>query len=345
MPSAPRLRVLHVVGSPTSDFFFDLSMLYAAPVVTPAGFEALFAVVHPSGEWTLSARLEVSARGAPGARLSLSEMLARLPAVDLVVPHLFCPAGLTAYRSFFADVLGLPLVGSGGSVLGVAQDKGLTRLVAAASGVRVAPGALLEAGDPVPDLGFPVVVKPNTSDNSEGVALVRTPDALREALRGAFAFDRHVLVEAFIPGREIRGAVVEIDGRLEALAFIEYGVSDAHPVRLAANKLRLSDRGALVGQERESAITSTCPAVLSDALRAELEAAMRTMHRALGCRDVSLYDFRIHRDTGDAFLLEAGLFWSFGPVSMVSQMLLASGRDLEAVTAAIWRAAAARRPS
>ena len=332
------LTVLHVVGSPTSDFFFDLSMLYAAPVVRPAGFEALFAVVYPSGEWTLAARLD-----ALGKRVSLSEMLARLPPVDVVVPHLFCPAGLTAYRSFFEDVLGLPLVGSSGTVLSVAQDKHLTRLVAQAAGVRVADAVLV--GSPerldVDALGFPVVVKPNTADNSEGVALVRSAADLPGAVAAALRVDRQVLVEAFVPGREIRGAVVELDGRLEALAFIEYGVSEAHPVRLAANKLRLSEEGAVLGQERESAITSTCPAVLDEALRVELDGMMRTMHRALGCRDVSLYDFRIHRDTGEPYLLEAGLFWSFGPPSMVSQMLAASGRALEPVAAAVWRGRAA----
>lgn len=87
MPDTP-LTVLHVVGSPTSPFFFELSLLYAAPVVCPPGFEALFAVVYPTGEWALGTDL-----GSLGGRLSLAEMLARLPAIDLVVPHLFCPPG------------------------------------------------------------------------------------------------------------------------------------------------------------------------------------------------------------------------------------------------------------
>lgn len=332
------LTVLHVVGSPTSRFWFDLSLLYAAPVVRPAGFRALFAVAYPSGEWALGARLD-----APGERLSLAEFLTRLPRVDLVVPHLFCPAGLAAVRDLFEVVLGLPLVGSPAAVLRVAQDKHLTRLVAAAAGVRVPAGVVLEPGDGVEvGLGFPVIVKPATADNSDGLALVQTPAELPAALAAAFAFGRRALVEAFVPGREIRGAVVERNGRLETLAYIEYGVSAAHPVRFAANKLRVDDGGALVGQERESAIAAVCPAVLAPALRDELGAMMTAMHRALGCRDFSLYDFRVHAGTGMPVLLEAGLFWSFGPLSMVSQMLAASGLDLDAVAVEVWQAAAGR---
>lgn len=353
---------LQLVGSPTSRFYFELSVLYARPVVRPVGFELVFLVCYPGGGWSFSSppappRERGQTSGAARwnltvpreERISFSDMLTGLPQVDVVVPHLFCPAGLTVYRSFFERVLGLPVVGSPGEVLHIAQHKQLTRLVALDHGVRVAPGRLLGVGeDPAgvaAALGFPLIVKPNETDNSDGVALVHNAADLAGALVRARGFNERCLVEAYIPGREIRGAVVELNGELIALPFIEYLVGETHPIRLAADKLTTDDDGSVTGQSAKKNIPAVCPADLDEALTEQLSDMMRRMHRALGCRDFSLFDFRVHEQTGVPYLLEAGLFWSFGEISMVSGMLQAAGLDLEEVTGEIWRRAENRRAS
>ena len=333
------LTALQLVGSPTSQFYFELSLLYARPVICPPGFRLLFLVAYPSGEWSLGETPD-----APERR-SLPEILAALPAVDLVVPHLFCPDGLTAYRSFFERVLGLPLVGSPGAVLEVAQRKQLTRLVAKSAGIRVPKGDLIRTGEDdrartlARELGYPVIVKPDETDNSDGLSLVRDGADLAGALVRGREFNSEVLIEEYIPGREIRGAVLELDGELTVLPFIEYLVSEEHPIRLAADKLTTAADGTVTGQSNKENVPAVCPADLDDRLTAELGRMMQRMHRLLRCRDYSLYDFRVDERTGIPYLLEAGLFWSFGEISMISSMLRAGGFDLTDVTGRIWRSA------
>lgn len=54
----------------------------------------------------------------------------------------------------------------------------------------------------------PVIVKPAREDNSNGVTHVKKRKDLQAALDEAFKWDDKVIVEAFIPGREIRVAIV-----------------------------------------------------------------------------------------------------------------------------------------
>lgn len=331
---------LQVVGSPTSQFYFDLSLVYGREVVRPPGFDLLFLTAYPTGEWSLGAYPDAETE-----KFGLGQLVDRLPDVNLVVPHLFCPRGLTVYRSFFEEILGLPLVGSPGSTLRVAQQKQLTKMVARAAGVRVPKGHLLDlsASDkPAEELSYPLIVKPNASDNSDGLSLIFAQGELFAALEKAKPYGTQILLEEYVPGREIRGALIELDGTLRVLPFIEYGVSAAHPIRLAADKLKTDSGGRVVGQSAKEQVPAHCPADLSGKLSRELGAAMKKTHRALGCRDFSLFDFRVHAATGEAYLLEAGLFWSFGPPSMISGMLAAQGDDLEEITAKIWQAAAGR---
>ena len=56
-------------------------------------------------------------------------------------------------------------------------------------------------------------------------------------------------------------------------------------------------------------------------------AAARRCHRALGCRDYSLFDFRID-PSGEPWFLEAGLYCSYAPSSVVATMASAAGVDL-----------------
>jgi D-alanine-D-alanine ligase len=66
------------------------------------------------------------------------------------------------------------------------------------------------------------------------------------------------------------------------------------------------------------------------------------LYKQLGCRDFSLFDFRINRHTGQPYLLEAGLFWSFSEESFISSMLRPTGTSLQTVTQQLWTQAAQR---
>ncbi|MEL6431565.1 MAG: D-alanine--D-alanine ligase [Planctomycetota bacterium] len=329
------LRVLHVVGSPTSEFYARLSASYAADVVRPAGVDASFAEVRPDGRWAIGDGV-----GRTGPAQRLEGVTDALRAHDVVVSHLFCHRGMTAYRALLEDVLGVPLVGPAAGAAELATDKALTRAVAAAHGVRVAGADVLRAGER-PTRALPVVVKPCCEDNSRGVHLVREPAELEPALRDAFRYGDRVLVEDFVPGCEVRAAVLERGGRLHVPSMIEYALPPERPIRGLDAKLELGAEGLPRGQSRTA--DHRCPAPLDAPLRARIEAAARRAHGALRSRGFSLFDFRIDARSGEPVLIEACPFWSFSPRSMISRMLAADGECIEAAALEQWRAAAARR--
>lgn len=333
-----KLRVLHLVGSPVSDFYCQLSIVYAKEVVILPGFTYYFALVHPDGRWQLGTSLMDLSE-----KLSFSAILPQLLdlALDLVVPHMFCVPGMTSYRSLFEDIVGIPIVGSSAGCTALAARKAQTRSVVSDVGVRVAPAQRLYPGDQ-PMLPPPFVIKPNSEDNSLGLTLVHDRDQIPVALQVGFEFDNTLLAEEFIPGREIRVAVIETDMGLYVPAMIEYLVSTENPIRTVEDKLQLRADGTPERQPAQPAAPPVCPADLSPDLFTQLADAARQAHRALGCRDYSLYDFRIHQETETPYLLEAGLFWSFSPISMISRMVMADGQDLETRVRDLWRRAAGR---
>ncbi len=333
---AKPLRALHLVGSIVSDFYYQLSLVYAKEVLQLPQVENYYAVVRPDGQWQLGPHLE-----ALSDPLTFQAALPQLPQIDLVVPHMFCVPGMTSFRSLFEDILGLPVVGSPAPCTALAANKSQTRSVVAAAGVRVAPGHPIRRGDQVA-LPPPLIIKPNAEDNSLGVTLVRDPDQIGAALQVGFEYDDTLLVEAFIPGREIRVAVIEQQGDLYTPAMIEYLVTPDHPIRTVQDKLNLKADGTPDSQPQNPTVVPVCPAVVEPKLHHALTEAAKQAHLALGCRDYSLYDFRVHADTNEPYLLEAGLFWCFSSISMISRMVVADGHNLNDVVTELWQKTAQR---
>ncbi|MGF1491266.1 MAG: D-alanine--D-alanine ligase [Microcoleaceae cyanobacterium] len=330
------LRVLHLAGSRVSEFYYDLSLMYVREVVQPAGVQSHYVIVHPDGCWQLGASLDSLSE-----KLSLQQMIGQLPAIDVVVPHMFCFPGMTSFRAFFEDMLGIPVVGSPAHCTALATDKAQTRSVVQTVGVPVAQAQQLRPGES-PSLEPPFIVKPNAEDNSRGVTLVREPSEISAALQIGFELDNTLLVEDYIPGREIRVGVLERAGELQVLPMAEYLFPGDNPIRTVSDKLELRADGTPIQQCRETKGKTACPAQVTPELSEKLSTAAKQAHIALGCRDFSLYDFRVHAETGEPYLLEAGLFWCFGRISIISHMLTADGQNLEEVSLELWRKAANR---
>ena len=135
--------------------------------------------------------------------------------------------------------------------------------------------------------------------------------------------------------------MVDTGSELYVPAMIEYRVTADHPIRQLGHKLDLGDDGNPQAQAIGGQVPTVCPAPVSSRLRDDLADKARIAHRALGCRDYSLFDFRV--DPQDRpWLLEAGLFWTFGAPSMISKMITAHDRDIEMVAIAVWRNAMTR---
>ncbi len=324
------LTVLHLAGSPTSDFLSDLSLLYArdcwSAVADPARYEMTAAVVGPDGTWRFPADLSDGAL-AKAEPVSLAAAVERLTwmAPDVALPQMFCLPGMTSYRSLL-DVLGVPYIGNPAAVMALGADKAHARAVVDAAGVRVPDGEVLRRGE-APTLPPPVVVKPVDSDNSLGVSLVRDRREYDAALAAAFAHSERVLVETYVElGREVRCGVLEYDGRLVCLPLEEYAVDPVgKPIREHSDKISRDGAGGLgLVAKTDTKAWIVDPA---DPLTERVAEAARDCHRALGCRHYSLFDFRID-PAGTPWFLEAGLYNSFARQSVIPMMAAAAGIPL-----------------
>jgi D-alanine-D-alanine ligase len=327
----PRLRVLHLVGSAVSDFYCDLSRLYAQDCLentaNPARYEFHIAYISSDGQWRFPASLhpEAIAAAKPLFIAEAVQVLANLH-IDVMVPQMFCVPGMTQYRALF-DLMNIPYVGNPAEVMALVADKGKTRAIVAAAGVRVPAGEVLRAGD-CPHLDFPLVIKPLNADNSLGVALVKDAADYDAALQTALTHSDEVLVEKFIElGREVRCGVIVQAGQLVCLPLEEYALHpDTRPIRSYADKLKKNDDGNLDFAAKDS--TKSWIIDPSDPITESVWAMAKKCHNALGCRHYSLFDFRIDPQ-GQPWFLEAGLYCSFAETSVLSAMAKASGISLD----------------
>jgi D-alanine-D-alanine ligase len=323
-------RVLHLAGSAVSEFLADLSRLYAQDCLEatadPDRYEFHVAYVTPDGQWRFPAGLSREAIGL-AEPVPLAGAVRHLNALrpDVMVPQMFCLPGMTSYRALF-DVLGVPYVGSPPGVMAMAAYKAHAKAVVAASGVRVPAGEVLRPGGR-PSLAPPAVVKPADGDNSLGVTLVRDRGGYPAALNAAFAHSAEALVESFVElGREVRCGIVVTGGELVCLPLEEYNVSrDARPIREHADKISRSDGGDLRLVAKDTSRAWIVDP--RDPITARVWDAARRCHAALGCRDYSLFDFRVD-PAGQPWFLEAGLYCSFARQSVISTMAAAAGIPL-----------------
>ena len=325
------LRVLHLVGSAVSDFYCNLSRLYAEDCLKNTANSALYefhiAYISPDRQWRFPTSLDQGAIAAanPMSLAGAVQVLTDLQ-IDIMIPQMFCIPGMTQYRSLF-DLLHIPYVGNPAELMALVADKAKAKAVVAAAGVSVPLGEVVRAGDRL-SIDFPAVLKPVNSDNSIGVAFVKNAADYDAALQTALTHSEEVLVEKFIElGREVRCGIIVKAGELVCLPLEEYALdADTKPIRSYADKLKQNDDGSLGYAAKDS--TKSWIVDTSDPITERVHAMARKCHIALGCRDYSLFDFRIDPD-GKPWFLEAGLYCSFAQKSVLSTMAKASGISLD----------------
>ena len=193
------------------------------------------------------------------------------------------------------EELGIPYTGSGPWTCAITLDKRLTKILAAAAGVRTPAALLVQAAEDLDDLAPapPLIVKPNFEGSSMGIresAVVEDADEARRLAESALErFPDGVLVEQFVPGRDISVAFLEPYG---VLAGVEYEFADRAPFYHYVLK-----------NERADDVAVRAPASLTPTQEAELAAAARAVFEACSVRDLARADFRVG-DDGALWFLE-----------------------------------------
>ena len=325
------LRILHLVGSADNNFYCDLSRLYAQDCITatvdPSRYEFYIAYITPDRQWRFPDSL--SPEDITAAQpMSLAQAIEFITVknIDLMLPQMFCLPGMTHYRALF-DLLNIPYVGNTPELMAVTAHKAKAKAIVAAAGIKVPFGELLHQGD-TPTIKPPVVIKPADSDNSCGVVLVKDVADYDAALKTAFEYSDEVLVEEYIElGREVRCGVIVKDDELIGLPLEEYQVNPQdHPIRNYGDKLKRTEDGNLSLTAKDNIKAWIVDP--SDPVTQTVQQVAKKCHQALGCRHYSLFDFRIDPQ-GQPWFLEAGLYCSFCPKSVISSMARASGVSLD----------------
>ena len=198
------------------------------------------------------------------------------------------------YPSLYEE-LGLPYTGSGPWTCAVTLDKRLTKVLAAAAGVATPPSLLVQASSDLDRLAIepPLIVKPNFEGSSMGIragSVAATADDTRRVAEAAVErFPDGVLVEQFVPGRDVSVAFLEPYG---ALAAVEYVFAD----HAAFYHYELKN-------ERPDDVEVRVPASLADEQEAGLAAAAAAVFGVCSVRDFARADFRV-ADDGTLWFLE-----------------------------------------
>jgi len=206
----------------------------------------------------------------------------------------------------YLELLDRPFTGAGSHALYLAQDKALAKKIFQFHGLPTPYFAVSDRGKVgfSHDIQFPLIVKPTSEDGSIGIdagSVVRTIKELMQRVEQIQErFESPVLIEEYVEGREIYGAVIGND-RPEALPLVELDLS-----KLPEGMPRIA--GTEVKWERETeAYKKTKPAIATDLdedLVRRLEETAVAAYRALELRDYGRIDMRVTPE-GKIFVIEA----------------------------------------
>jgi D-alanine-D-alanine ligase len=227
------------------------------------------------------------------------------------------------------EAMGVPYTGSGVSACIRAADKVLAK------------HAMRDRGIPTPDfysfsetafealgaaqalpaiedrLQFPIVVKPATQGSALGIKFARTAADVPQALVAAFSYDRKVLLERYVPGRDLAVSILDEDGasgpgRPRALPVVE-----AVPQQ--------EDFYDFESRYEIGRTKFVCPAELEESVAARASELALEVYRLLGCGGFARVDLMLDSNGHELYVLEADTIPGLTETSLLPQAAEAAG--------------------
>jgi D-alanine-D-alanine ligase len=238
------------------------------------------------------------------------------------------------------EVMGIAYTGSGVSACIRAADKVLAKHAMRDHGIptpdfyafnETAFGSL-GAAQALPAieqrLDFPIVVKPASQGSALGIKFARTPSDVPAALIAAFSYDRKVLLERYVHGRELAISILETDGEAVALPIVE----------------ALPEEEDFYDFESRYEIGRTsfvCPAELGGSLAARAAEIALETYRLLGCSGFARVDLMLAHESDELFVLETNTIPGLTETSLLPQAADAAGIGFDQLIERILAAAQA----
>ena len=171
-------------------------------------------------------------------------------------------------------------------------------------------------------LQFPIVVKPAGQGSALGIKFARTPSDVPTALVAAFSYDRKVLLERYVRGRELAISIIDENGSPLALPIVEAVPEQEDFYDFEARYE--------IGRTR-----FVCPAELDDAVAARAGGMALDVYRLLGCAGFARVDLMLEDDTGELYVLEANTVPGLTETSLLPQAADAAGIGFDELIARI----------
>jgi D-alanine-D-alanine ligase len=236
--------------------------------------------------------------------------------VDVVFLALHGGQGEDGTIQALLDLTGKPYTGSGLLSSALAMDKAMSKKIFEREGILTPQWFLLEELElsDIPliserietSFGFPCVIKPNDQGSTVGLTIVEKSEDIQNAIECAKKYSHLILVEKFIPGRELTVGILG-DVALPVVEIIpEHGIYD-YECKYTHGK---SDY--------------VCPAKISPERTKEIQSIGLRAFKALRCEDYARVDFR-YGDDDRFYCLEVNTLPGMTATSLVPKAAKAMG--------------------
>jgi D-alanine-D-alanine ligase len=336
--SGKKIRVGILFGGQSAEH--EISLLSARNVLEALDrhkYEAVLIGIDREGRWHLGERsalmLEAGAKALPhfaaggkelvllpGGKAELMRLDGEAPAeaLDVVFPVLHGPFGEDGTVQGLLKLSGVPFVGAGVLGSAVGMDKDVMKRLLNQAGISTARFLVFHDCEGAgPDflkvtaaLGLPVFVKPANLGSSVGIHKVIDKKSFERAVDDAFRYDRKILVEEAVRGRELECAVL---GNERPEASLPGEVIPKHEFYSYEAKY-LDENGAAF----------EIPARLDEAATRRIQEMAVAAFKALCCEGMARVDFFLRPD-GALLVNEINTIPGFTRISMYPRMWEASG--------------------
>ncbi len=217
------------------------------------------------------------------------------------------------------EILKIPYTHSGVLASAVAMDKPMAKVVFEKAGLRVARGVVAHKDELIGRdvMPRPYVVKPANEGSSVGVKLVFEKDNFFFT-KESWPYGETVLVEQYIPGRELTCAVLDD---------VPLGVTE------------ITTKSGFYDYDNKYTAGGSfhiCPAQLPKTVYDDVMAMALSAHRALGCRSLTRSDFRWdEQGDGKIYILETNTQPGMTPMSLSPELAAYAGIDFNTLVARI----------
>jgi D-alanine-D-alanine ligase len=238
----------------------------------------------------------------------LAQFLPSPADTDVVFVGLHGGTGEDGRVQALLDLAGLRYTGSGSMASALAMDKDLSKRLFHAAGVQTAKWIMIpaDAESVRAEIGYPAIVKPANEGSTVGLSLIKREEELAGAIAHAARHDAEVMIEQYIPGRELTVGV--LGGR-------------ALPVGEIMPRHEIYDYEC---KYTPGMATEQFPADLPEAQAARLQEQAVSAFRALKLRGYARIDFRMTAQ-GETFCLEANTLPGMTELSLMPQAARAAG--------------------